>query len=700
MRMTTIKMIQTAALFLFSALFGGSVLADTLTWDGDTDYANGIGNANGNWNTASVWRPSSGSANVTWNNTTPDTAILGGTTATATTILTLDAATHVVSVTYANTSTRTFTIAGTDANTLTVDTGLFKTNGTGILEFTTAKVIGSGSAVVSSGSLRFGNIANTFSGGVTVNSNSTLQVNADSNPSTLGSTVLNGGIGTGTLTINGGTVDAKNANRRVANAMRINGDFSLNTSGTALTLNGPVDLGGGTRTISVSSTTKDAVFGASLTNGAIIKVGTGIMSLTGSDTSSAIVSNSFTQGVIVQEGTLEIDGVDSAQDMINALGNRDLTLYGGTTYKPGRYGNDYGMVLQHTESSLPVSLIQIYGTTFNGVISETGGSVDVSFVFNESNKPNYSDAKSKYVLSGTAANTYTGMTRMSNDSTTKDAPIYLVLDKTSGVDAIAGNVTIIGTAATKPSFLCYNSGKDDQIRDTSTVWVGAFGTYLLSDLAVAVGRNETIKALVANNVAGSVQFGTNSWGRLSLGTDQGSGSGLYVNAGGTLSGTGLVTVAATTLAVNAGGIVSPGSSGVGALTVLSSAAGASNVDFNEGSHLRWEVSDWTGAAGVGYDRLVVTGSVSIASTALNPLTVDVVGLSTTNLNRGIAKTFTLITASEGITGLTSDNAAVTVSDLPRVIAHNFRLRVENGAGNAQSLVLVFIPSDPTTIIVK
>ena len=695
----TIKTIQVVSLFLFSALAATPVMADTLTWDGDTDYANGIGNANGNWNAASVWSPSSGSTNVTWNSNTPDNAILGGTT-TGTTILTLDAATYVGSVTYANTSTRTFTIVGTDANALTVDTGLFKTNGTSVLEFTTAKVIGSGSAVVSSGSLRFGNIANTFSGGVTVNSNSTLQINADSNPYTLGSTVLNGAIGTGTLTINGGTVDVKNANRRIANPVRINGDFSLSANGTLVSFFGPVDLGGATRTISVSSITKDAIFGASVTNGAIIKVGTGIMSLTGSDTPSAIVSNRFTQGVVVQEGTLEIDGVDSTQDTINALGGRSLTLYGGTTYKLGRYGNDNDIILQHIESGAPVSFINVYGTTLNGVISESGGSADASFLFNESNKPNYTDNKSKYVLSGTAANTYTGVTRMSNDSTTKDAPIYLVLDKPNGVDAIAGDVTIMGTGVNKPSFLCYNSGKDDQIRDTSTVTVGSFGTYRLSDLAVAIGRNETVKALVANNGAGSVQFGTNSLGRLSLGTDQGSGSGLYVNAGGTLSGTGLVSVAAAPLAVNVAGVVSPGFSGVGALTILSSAAGASNVDFNEGSHYRWEVSNWTGTAGVGYDSLVVTGSVSVASTALNPLTVDVVGLATTNLDLGTAKTFTLITASEGITGLTSDNWAVTVSDLPRVIARNFRLRVENGVGNSQSLVLAFIPSDPTTIIVK
>jgi len=117
------------------------------------------------------------------------------------------------------------------------------------------------------------------------------------------------------LTINGGTVDVKAANRNLLNAIRVNGDFAINSSAN-FTMNGPVDLGGGVRSMSVTAN-KNCAFGASLTNGAIVKTGPGILTLSGSST----VSNRFTQGVVVQQGTLGIS-MGSTQDGINALGDR------------------------------------------------------------------------------------------------------------------------------------------------------------------------------------------------------------------------------------------------------------------------------------------------------------------------------------------------------------------------------------------
>ena len=160
------------------------------------------------------------------------------------------------------------------------------------------------------------------------------------------------------------------------------------------------------------------------------------------------------------------------------------------------------------------------------------------------------------------------------------------------------------------------------------------------------------------------------------------------------------SVAAAPLAVNAGGTLSPGANGVGALEILATSAAAGNVDFNEGSKLLWEVADWTGAAGTGYDHVAVTGSVSIASTALDPLTIDVVGLSPANFARGVSTSFTLLTASEGISGLASDNWAVEVSGLPLVTSKNFKLRVENGAGSTQMLVLTYMPTGAFSLVIR
>jgi len=53
----------------------GSAMATTLTWDSNAVTAPNPSDGPGTWSTASSWWD--GSANVTWNSSTPDTAIIG-----------------------------------------------------------------------------------------------------------------------------------------------------------------------------------------------------------------------------------------------------------------------------------------------------------------------------------------------------------------------------------------------------------------------------------------------------------------------------------------------------------------------------------------------------------------------------------------------------------------------------------------------
>ena len=72
--------------------------------------------------------------------------------------------------------------------------------------------------------------ANTFTGGATLNAGA-LAIGDDA------------ALGTGTLAVNGGALEADGGPRTVANAVNVNADFTV--SGTqALDLSGPVDLGG------------------------------------------------------------------------------------------------------------------------------------------------------------------------------------------------------------------------------------------------------------------------------------------------------------------------------------------------------------------------------------------------------------------------------------------------------------------------
>lgn len=72
------SIILIAMLALIAGYVGGEARAETLTWDGDTDYANGLSSGDANWNATAVWHSPACSTNVIWNSATPDDAILPG----------------------------------------------------------------------------------------------------------------------------------------------------------------------------------------------------------------------------------------------------------------------------------------------------------------------------------------------------------------------------------------------------------------------------------------------------------------------------------------------------------------------------------------------------------------------------------------------------------------------------------------------
>ncbi len=143
-----------------------------------------------------------------------------------------------------------------------------------------------------------------------------------------------------------------------------------------------------------------------------------------------------------------------------------------------------------------------------------------------------------------------------------------------------------------------------------------------------------------------------------------------VAANGTLAGTGGV---ARVVNVN-GGTLAPGAS-VGTLPV----AGA--LSFGPDSRYEWEIGDWNGSAGAGYDT-VTAASLAIAATAENPVIIVVSPLSLANFS-DVEKTFTLVSAGGAITGF--DPAAFTVdaSALPGATAHAWSVQAQ---GNRLALV--------------
>jgi autotransporter-associated beta strand protein len=177
--------------------------------------------------------------------------------------------------------------------------------------FTYNGVISGSGALVKEGigTQRLG-VANTYSGGTTINGGD-LQIDSGN------------AFGTGPLNLAAGSITARISSRTVPNPVTMSGDFTLNTltaGGNVLTLSGNVDLSGATRTISVANTGGSAITGV-VSNGGLTKAGTGTLTLTG--------INTYTGPTLISEGRLQI-GNGTVDGTINA--SSGIENYGTLTY--------------------------------------------------------------------------------------------------------------------------------------------------------------------------------------------------------------------------------------------------------------------------------------------------------------------------------------------------------------------------------
>ncbi len=185
-------------------------------------------------------------------------------------------------------------------------------------------------------------------------------------------------------------------------------------------------------------------------------------------------------------------------------------------------------------------------------------------------------------------------------------------------------------------------------------------------------------------------------GRLVLtGTTQ---SLVTVSPGATLSGTGTASGG-----VVISGTLAPGNS-IGTLTT-----GA--LTLTSGSVLNFEIGDWNGAAGTGYDT-INAASLDLTSTSGSPITINVDGLVPANFD-GSSSDFILLSTNNGITGFFQDtfvinsagaggwsvlengnNLVLHYSNDAATSPSNGPPRPENGQGTSNSGTQVVTPSTP------
>lgn len=252
-------------------------------------------------------------------------------------------------VTFSNSSAKTYTLTsgtgsgiagssplildGTDGTVIITNTNTYDgstTIGAGntlrLGDGTTDGTISNTSAIINNGTLVYDRIETTFSyGGVISGTGSVVKDGTGIQRLTVantysGGTTINAGdfqidngnaFGTGPLTLAAGSITARSGSRSVPNPATVTGDFTLNTAtaGTnGLTLAGNVDLTGATRTITVANTGGSAITGV-VSNGGLTKEGTGTLTLTG--------TNTYTGPTLISDGRLQI-GNGTVDGNINA----------------------------------------------------------------------------------------------------------------------------------------------------------------------------------------------------------------------------------------------------------------------------------------------------------------------------------------------------------------------------------------------
>lgn len=216
-----------------------------------------------------------------------------------------------------------------------------------------------------------GNVS-TYSGGTTLNAG-TLAYGRS------GGTGTEASFGTGTLMLNGGTL--RNQFSRAAgptgylqNDVIVGGNFAIsygNVSLNATGISGDVDLGGATRTITMSTANTNYTLSGVISNGGLTKAGSGNLTLGG--------VNTYTGDTTVNAGTLILQDNAGLKFVIGANGVNNQVTGTGTVFLDGDFTFDLSGANLTDGNSWQIvdvaSLTESYGSNFSvvGFTPDGGG---------------------------------------------------------------------------------------------------------------------------------------------------------------------------------------------------------------------------------------------------------------------------------------------------------------------------------------
>ena len=432
----------------------------------------------------------------------------------------------------------------------------------------------------------------------------------------------------------------------------LSGDATSTVQGQGGVNSGRIALysvGGRNTDATFAGTIRDGLVSSAVQPAAITKVGTGVWTLTGTNTFTGTTSvnggtlyvatpNGDTGG-FAQTATIVVNNGGTLRSSANALfgwnanQGKDITVNAG------------GTLTADNGADVHVGRVTLNG----GVLANSGSSVDWgSWVFDGANT----------ILAVTETSTASAVNVRFQNGGSIDVAATKTLQ-------FAGTITDSGSA-----------GASALIKTGS-------GTLSLNGASIYTGPT-TVSA-------GTLFANTNL-----------SATAITTAAGAVLGGSG--TVGSVTM--SAGAFVSPGN-GLGTLTV------AQNLSLTGSSGYLWQLTNATGTAGsaTGWDLLTVTGTLDIAATSADPFQINlwtltsgstVVSGSAANFNQYQSYTWRIASASGGITGFAANKFAITTSATngSNGFANSFTGGTFSLAQSGNNLNLVYTGAAPPVITIN
>ena len=611
----------------FPALHSGA--ANTLTWDSDGNFANGITDGTANWD-LSLTNWDSGTGDAQWVNANNDIAVFGdgGTGGASAFTVTLTTGITAGGLTFNSSSTASsYTIAG---NTLTLGgttpTITTNTNATitsalaassgftkaGTAGLTLSRSGGNGASLggtgltINAGTVTLNGSGTGFDAGyftgtsaIMVNTGATLSVLGNWNISSTNAITVNGG----TLSMAGGNATGNDAtnyinNLTLQNGATVNGAYALrtgNTSNSTFTSSGDttntfsdsiylVNGSGGPHTLTFNvadgaATTDLAMSGVirdlgqngttpSLPGMVVIKSGSGTMSLSAQST--------FTGGVTVNGGTLNLISATLSGTATGAVGTGALTINSGalvTTNGAFRI-DDVTTTSNARVININGGTLTLGGAEYVHTFNFTGGTLnaptgDFFRVPTNGTTINTLAAATSATINNKVDMTFASITlNIADGAAANDLVVTGPISENQG--AGSGAKTLTKNGAGTVQLTGANTYTGTTTINAGTLALAGTGSLASATIAVASGATYDVSGLTSGNytLASGKTVSVASGGTMNGTTTISSGGTIAIASGGVMNGA---------LTINAGGILAAGRTSGTSLDLGSSLTSAGTI---------------------------------------------------------------------------------------------------------------------------